>query len=157
MWNDHWSIMKPVYFIIRFLLILILDFLQNDVPGPKSLNSTNMWSALAVLKQYNKMAVLLCFLVNSTLIYIFFSLNVNQGAYSVKSISFHPLPPSIQIAGLFPHPFLHIFNTTISCPDQILSYLDIKLSNIEVLHFLLVIVPRAGHVHSAWNLLFHDC
>ena len=35
-----------------------------------------MWSTLAVWKQYNKMAVLNFFLINSTLIYILFSLNM---------------------------------------------------------------------------------
>ena len=36
-----------------------------------------MWSTPAVWKQYNKMAVLHFFLVNSTLIYILFSLSAN--------------------------------------------------------------------------------
>ena len=41
--------------------------------GPIGYN-TNMWSTPAVWKQYNKMAVLHFSLVNSTLIYILFSI-----------------------------------------------------------------------------------
>ena len=48
--------MKPAYYIILF-------------QGPKGYRSTP-----AVWKQYNKMAVLQYFLLNSTLIYILFSL-----------------------------------------------------------------------------------
>ena len=44
MWNDHWSIMKPAYFIIWFSFNINFRFSINDVPGPKSLYSANMWS-----------------------------------------------------------------------------------------------------------------
>ena len=91
-WNDHWSVMKPAYFIIGFLLTLILDFLWNDIPGPKRLYSTNMWSTSPAWKQYNKMAVLnFFFLVNSTQIYILFSLTSSstRGLYFPKNLFPH--------------------------------------------------------------------
>ena len=74
MWNDHWSIMKPAYFIIWVSFNINLRFSKYDVPGPQRLYSINMWSTPAVWKQYNKLAVLHFFLVNPTLIYILFSL-----------------------------------------------------------------------------------
>ena len=73
MWNDHWSIMKPAYFIIWFSFTIILDFLCNDISGPNRLYSINMWSTPAEWKQYNKMAVLHFFRVNFSL-YILFSM-----------------------------------------------------------------------------------
>jgi len=74
MWNDHWSIMKPAYFIIWFSFNINFRFSIKWCSGPKKLYSANMWSTPAVWKQYNKMAVLHFILVNSTLIYILFSL-----------------------------------------------------------------------------------
>ena len=56
----------------------------------KRLYSINMWSTPAVWKQYNKMAVLHFFLVNSPLIYILFFLPVtiqsNLGPHSVLQL-----------------------------------------------------------------------
>ena len=43
-----------------------------------------MWSTIAVWKQYNKMAVLHFFLVNSTLIYILFSLIISEFLVDIK-------------------------------------------------------------------------
>ena len=74
MWNDHWSIMKPANFIIWFSFNINFRFSIKWCSRPKRLNSKNMWSTPAVWKQYNKMAVLHFFLVNSTQIYILFSL-----------------------------------------------------------------------------------
>ena len=67
LWNDHWSIMKPAYFIIWFSFNNNFRF---SIRWCSRLYSANMWSALAVWKQYNKMAILHFLLVNSTLIYI---------------------------------------------------------------------------------------
>ena len=70
LWNQ-------LHFIIWFYFNKSFRFSINDVPGPKRLYSINMWSTPAVWKQYNKMAVLNFFLVNSTLIYILFSIPTN--------------------------------------------------------------------------------
>ena len=72
MWNDHWSIIKPAYFIIWFSIKINFRFSKNWCS--RAQKGANMWSTPAVWKQYNKMAVLHFFLVNSTLIYILFSL-----------------------------------------------------------------------------------
>ena len=60
------------------------NFCINDVPESKSICSTNMWSTPAVWKQYNKMAVLHFFLVNSS-IYIFYSLCI----YHIQNVRLH--------------------------------------------------------------------
>ena len=51
--------------------------------GPKRLYSANMFSTPEVWKQYNKMAVLHFFLVNSPLIYILFSFIKIKGVISM--------------------------------------------------------------------------
>ena len=82
MWNDHWSIMKPAYFIIWLIFNINLRVSLNDVPRPKRLYSTNMWSTPAVWKQYNKMAVLHFLLLNSSLIYSILFVSVPADRYS---------------------------------------------------------------------------
>jgi len=49
--------------------------------GPKGYIAQIFWSTPAVWKQYNKMAVLHFFLVNSPLIYILFSLGVVKACW----------------------------------------------------------------------------
>ena len=58
---------------------IILDFLYNDIPGPNRLYRINMWSTPEVWKQYNKMAVLHFFPLNSSL-YILFSMAISKGS-----------------------------------------------------------------------------
>jgi len=53
------------------------------MPGPNRLYSINMLSTPAVWKQYNKMAVLHFFLVNSSL-YILFSMDI----YDINDIKY---------------------------------------------------------------------
>jgi len=72
MWNDHWSIMKPAYFIIWFSFNINFRFSIKWCSRAQKVKYTIMWSTPAVWKQYNKMAVLHFFLVNSPLIYILF-------------------------------------------------------------------------------------
>jgi len=81
LWNQPIS-------LFGFLLILILDFLSNDVPGPKRLYSTNMWSTPVVWKQYNKMAVLHFFSSKflSNIYSILFALALNEGHVFVRKV-----------------------------------------------------------------------
>ena len=100
MWNDHWWIMKPAYFIIWF------SFNNNFY-----LFCINMWSTPAVWKQHNKTAVLLFFLVNSPLIYILFSMS--------KSFTLYPLHPSPSFASYFlpPYPCILFIFLPVSFPS----------------------------------------
>ena len=86
MWNDHWSIMKPAYFIIWFSLNINSRFSIKWCSRAQSLYSTNMWSTRAVWKQYNKIAVLHFFLVISTLIYILFSLKIGVSVHCTTQL-----------------------------------------------------------------------
>ena len=69
--------------------------------SPKRLYSTNVWSTPAVWKQYNKMAVLHFFLVNSSLIYIQFSLIPTKlffnGLMSCTRTQAPPLAPTLEL------------------------------------------------------------
>ena len=67
MWNDHWSIMKPAYFIIW---VSFNNSFRFSIKWYSRVDSKKMWSTPAVWKQYNKMAVLHFFLINSPLIYM---------------------------------------------------------------------------------------
>ena len=74
MWNDHWSIMEPAYFIIWFSFNNNFRFsIKWYSRAQKVIYSINMWSTPAEWKQYNKMAVLHFFRVNFSL-YILFSM-----------------------------------------------------------------------------------
>ena len=76
MWNDHWSIMKPAYFIIWFSFNNNFRFSIKWYSRAQQV--INMWSTPAVWKQYNKMAVLHFFLVNSSLYILFSMLNTDK-------------------------------------------------------------------------------
>ena len=77
MWNDHWSIMKPAYFIIWFSFNIDFRFsIKWYSRAQKVILHKYVKYTAAVWKQYNKMAILHFFLLNSTLIYILLSMCV---------------------------------------------------------------------------------
>ena len=89
MWNDHWSIMKPAYFTIWFSFNINFRFSIKWYSRAQKVVQHKYVKFPAVWKQYNKMAVLHFFLLNSPLIYILFSL---QTVYPTKKKRVLPTP-----------------------------------------------------------------
>ena len=88
MWNDHWSIMKPAYFIIWFSFNINFRLSKKWCSRPQKVIKHKYVSYTCSMETVQQNGRVTLFPVNSSLIYILFSLLIYE--HSPKEVFLFP-------------------------------------------------------------------